>query len=1130
MLVAVILIKRQRRKRRRGEVKKTKKHGPVRTGKDLIARPSSLMIVSKNGDIIPTDGDPVRAQLSARAKGDKLWMAYRRCAAFDHLYLGNELMCLPDDQIQDVFVVLGLKRPPCALLAPLRTVGARFKATELSIASDDAQLDDVVDFLFAAIPDVLVERSIDCLALHAAKKEAAKQKKREEKEKITQKRRLRAELPLSAPSDGIIADGNESKYEYAEVLGEEEDDDGDNLLYEDNEALYEAFYAMIEDCRPAENDHLVPSPRGVRGLLSDAADRSVDEVDPLYWDVDHLSDDVDHLYDDIQTLQRNHMRRKGNENLRRTRPNREETYGLPDDGSDSEDDYGRGEYLDSSAYGIFPAAIHGDDHGLAETEGDYGLPFSEGDYGLNGTYQLGTDMKFRQMRLGDDVDINVDDEIKPGDGDVYPMAQLGDGQANMTRPMKRIEDLPEAKGTRGLRDYGEHVAANEKSPQGLPDYAEHMLAVDHRDAVDIEPPDTDEYYAKANCAEHFSGDKPELGEIGDITCELHVDDGFFRGTPRDLTGDPRDTCEHGDKHANRGGLMAQIAGDNHGNSVCCNNSILGQDERPSLSIVDMGSRRSSLNALRLLSEDQREGLRDMDAYARMQTLRSESDGCLDGSDCGIRPATIRGGTGEPVDYDLAVEGLRGGLECAHVNEDLEKSASERADGVGDDDQFPIPSQPGGRIMCHDSMDLEDDAGPAYITCLADGENAYAVPRPDEPTYAYATELKDDHDDKAASTEIMVDSGAARKSLASSCVVVSEAEDAASPAWSSVTGAVPVAGEEAIYEYAEGTADLSAVPLRRSVPIDSATATVTDNQRRITLRQVRDEATFETAAIVTDNRRRVTLWEVPDAATNEFATMTMEPPSTATPVPPTFREQGDMHWSKQNKGANEPAPIGKTVSKVSERKWTKDQKRKKSLVPVNHNEMAPQSSRDGDLEDVFIQLSKEPDGEHVNPTFSEPVAVARQLIPEAPALIDKGASKVSGRRWSKDQKRRKGLAPLESGTGSAGEFEAVSIRLNKVAGGQDVDPEVSGSIAVPRQQLNRSYSRKISFTRRSRRKSGINAAAGPAILDLDAPATTNLGELPQIENADADWNAIQTFLSAVAATAAAETTDAADTTA
>ena len=950
----------------------------------------------------------MRVELAAKVKSDRLCMAYRRCVAFDYLYLGNELMCLSDIQLQDVFAVLGIKRPPLALLAPLKTIGARFKATELSTASDEAKLEDVVDFLFLAFPDMLVERSIDCLALHTGKKEAAKQKKREEREKMKEEQRLRAELPLSESTDGIVtpmifADGDEPQYVEPEVplfasernnrhIIEYEDDnieDEDDYIDLDNEALYEAFCA---DYFPAENEYLSLNPRGVRGLLPDAADRSVEEVDPLYWDVDQFPDDP--VYDDMQTLQAQFAgdnagdymklsnsilgedeppslsimdmggRRSSLDALRllaenqreglrdidayarmqtlrsesdgyldsstygirpavdgvaygmsdlermrllRTSMNPEEIYGLPDYGSGSEDDYGRGEHLDSSEYGIRPAAIFGNAYGIPdhklpklrrpklEPEATYGLP----DDGS------GTEDDYSRGEYLDSSEHGIRPAAIDSEDHGLPKTERDYGHTGS----KGVCGLPKAKGRKpGMLSYAERMAAKKRSPPGLPEYAKHMLAVERHGAVRIEPPDTDNFYNKANSTDRVPlGDKPGLGEVDGIVRDLHDPD-------------------------------------------------------------------------------------------------------------------------KPVEHDPAVEGLRG---LRHGDDDLEQHGAERADGVGDDDQFPIPSQPGEQIVYLDSMDLEADAGLEYMTCLADGENAptHAVPRPDaEPTRAYGTTMQDDHDDKEAPTEIMVDSDAARESLASPCVVVSEAEDAASPAWSSVTGAVPAAGEEAIYEYADVATDLSAVPLRCSAPNDSATTTVTDNRRRITLREVPDEATYE------------------------FATMRRGTPSAATPTIP--ERESARRWSKQSK-----------------------------------------------------------------PT---------KTAPDALAPIGQGASKVSGRRWSKDQKRSKSLATLESG--AEGEFEAVSIRLNKGAGGQDVDPEVSGSIAVPRQQLNRSYSRKISFTRRSRRKSGINAAAGPAILDLDAPATTNLGELPQIENADADWNAIQTFLSAVAATAAAETTDAADTTA
>ena len=1108
-LVGVVLIKRHRRKRERGEAQ-----GPVRSGKDLtLSRPAPLAILSKNCNFIPTASDPVpvRVKIAAKAKGDRLWMAYRRCVAFDYLYLGNELMLLSDIQLEDVFVVLGIKRPPRALLAPLKTVGARFKATELSTASDEAQLEDVVDFLFSAIPDVLVEHSIDCLALHTAKKQAAKQKKREEREERIEKKRLRAELPLSAPVDGIVADGDEAQYADAEALGISEDED------EDEDDLYEDFYAMIEDYRPAENDYLVPNPRGCRGLLPDAADRSVEEVDPLYWDVDHLSDD--HLYDDMQTLQRNRMQR--NEGLFQGTPwdlggdarnndeHREQYAGdnatdyrlnMDDEPPSSfvvdiasrrssvatlrqlSERHGEGprdlaayarmeklrsehdEFLDSRDYGARPVTTDDSDYGNHELltlrrakmnpEETYGLrdegSDSDDDYG-RGEYLDSSDYASRPAAVrGNGLpETERDYGLSDSEEDYYGLAEANEGTYGLAGANE---------GTCGLPDYAEHMAAKEHSPRGLPDYSAHMLAVDHRDAVDIEPLDTDDFYVMSNSTERFSfGDKSGLGEAGDITCDL---------------------------------------------------------QEP----------------------------------------------------------------GEPAGYDLAVEGLRG-LECAHGDEEPEQHAYERADGFCDDDQFPIPSQPGGQqIVYLDSMDLEADleadARPGYITCLADGENApaYAVPRTDaEPTYVYASELTTELNDDY----VIVDPGPARGSFESPCAMVSEAEHAVSPTSSSATEAVSAAGEDAIYAYADGNdamdasrsatpllppvdadgdgvvpcamtewgeqhwqhsrTDLSAAPLRGSAPSDTAANKVA--MRRNTLREVAEEATYDTAAAtVTVTMRRNTLRDVPDEAdeadeaTYEYATLRRETPSTATPVTRGSMQRQSTQRKRTKATPDAPVQIG---GKRASRRWSKDQKRKKSLVPDDPAE-AVQSSRDGGLEAVSIRLNKETDGEHVNPTFSGPVAVARQQSREVPG---KEASKAGGRRWSKDQKRKKSLVPPESDT--AGGFEAVSIRLTKGAGsvddfwgngaGKDVNPAFSGPVAAPRQPrqpMTRNYSRKLTFTGRSMRKAGINT--GPGILDLDA--STDQDEPPEVEDGGADWDDIQTFLTAVAATTAAEAADTADTTA
>ena len=1012
MLVAVILIKRQRRKRRRGEVKKTKKHGPVRTGKDLIARPSSLMIVSKNGDIIPTDGDPVRAQLSARAKGDKLWMAYRRCAAFDHLYLGNELMCLPDDQIQDVFVVLGLKRPPCALLAPLRTVGARFKATELSIASDDAQLDDVVDFLFAAIPDVLVERSIDCLALHTAKKEAVKQKKREERDKLKEETRLHAELAVSAPDAGIVAvsapdagrvaDGGERQYEYSEVLGEDEsqdesaygcviitatrkepmymstpvvfdgaegdyddDEDDDDLLYE---GLYEALYAMIEECRPAED--------GYRGLLPDTSDRSVGEVDPLYWDLDHLSDD--HIYDDISMLQRDRMRR--NEDLFRGTPwdLTGDTYANGDQHANRGGDcgsglYGNGHHLEDDleppssstvdvrgrrssidalrllfddqregdAYARMQTTKHGDDYGLHDTEGDYGL---------NGTYQLGADMKLR-MRLGDDVDINLDDQysvIKSGDGDIYPMAQpdadedyglhgtyqlgtdmklrmpLGDDvdinlddeikHGSDVYPMAQPGNMPATTTTTTINTATPTTTTVTPTPGALSDCSEHMLVVEHRDAVSIfERPDTEYVEVPAYATRRLPfGDRPELGEAG-----RRPGDQYDQEDPVDydlaleaLLGLACAPDDEGLEPAD--GDFVRRRSDSYDRSLCPSDA----DEEPAHGDGDLIRRRS-------------------DSYDR-SLCPSDADE-------------------EPVHGD-------GDLRSDSYDRSLCPSDEESFQGVND--QFPIASQTGAQLAFPDLMDLAADAGAAHVDSMemeADAGAVYLdsmdlvnpvylesidlVKADAGEVYLDATDLQADLDpadylscvddgenERYAVARPLVGPGTARESLESmhGAVFVSEAEDASSPALSPVAGvgAVPPVtpptpvyqGEESEKQLAKRRLSAESAESAESTYAEPSSYTCVEEREPIyeyaavngaldlsavPLRAAPDGAD---SAAPTGNRRRMTLWEVStedavreepdkdaDEVLYEFATMRRGKPSAATPTMPAFPEQGvGMH--------------------------------------------------------------------------------------------------------------------------------------------------------------------------------------------------------------------------------------------
>ena len=38
-------------------------------------------------------------------RGDRLWADFRRCVSFDHMYFGNKLLTLRDEQLEDVYVV-----------------------------------------------------------------------------------------------------------------------------------------------------------------------------------------------------------------------------------------------------------------------------------------------------------------------------------------------------------------------------------------------------------------------------------------------------------------------------------------------------------------------------------------------------------------------------------------------------------------------------------------------------------------------------------------------------------------------------------------------------------------------------------------------------------------------------------------------------------------------------------------------------------------------------------------------------------------------------------------------------------------------------------------------------------------
>ena len=314
VIVAGVVVKHhrsqitERGKRERGEAA----HGPVAggdTGKNLtlnIVRSTAhhAIVSSINPEYNPTAAPPMAPAVAAKAKqqGSRLWAVYRRCLSFDHMYYGNPLMDLTDTELQDVFTLLSIRPPPRALMASLKTVGTRFIS---SAVASEAQLDDVTAFLFSALPDVLLERAIDCYALYVSRKTAAEQKRAEE---------MHPHLGGGGGGGNAAANENVGSGIYA-VANENVGSDIYSTMQEDPEQLdrdvditYEAFYAMIDDVIP---DRIRPTAAGCFASLAAEGDADTECYEvcdghtetQLYAVSD--ADPEDRVYDDIATLQRN---------------------------------------------------------------------------------------------------------------------------------------------------------------------------------------------------------------------------------------------------------------------------------------------------------------------------------------------------------------------------------------------------------------------------------------------------------------------------------------------------------------------------------------------------------------------------------------------------------------------------------------------------------------------------------------------------------------------------------------------------------------------------------------------------------------------------------------------------------
>eukprot|EP00037_Helgoeca_nana_P015140 m.141781 g.141781 ORF g.141781 m.141781 type:complete len:2442 (+) comp22882_c0_seq1:29-7354(+) len=217
-------------------------------------------------------------------RGDRLWSDFRRCIAFDTLYFGNKLLAVPDAALEDVYAILAMTCPTRSFFGPLREVGARFASQSIEKqAIDEMILDDLVDFIEKAMPDVLMERAIDmCAQIESAKQNSA--------------------------------------------------------------TAEEDFYQFIDGYVPEQNMYLAPD-GSCMGMRSDAADRELHQVDPLYYEPDEDDEGRSGGYSDIAS------------------------YAL---GGSDEDPYALG---DSNMYDV--AALHGEEECLYDTATSPDLDMAE---------------------------------------------------------------------------------------------------------------------------------------------------------------------------------------------------------------------------------------------------------------------------------------------------------------------------------------------------------------------------------------------------------------------------------------------------------------------------------------------------------------------------------------------------------------------------------------------------------------------------------------------------------------------------------------------------------------------------------------------------------------------------------
>jgi len=165
LCVSAIIWKRDRPKKKKDDVDDSIDIIPGASFAIASEFPHSTS-ASAVGIAINRVADPTIAPAALTERGDRLWADFRRVVGFDLQYFGNDLLALDDRQLQDAFAILAVTCPTESFFGPLRQVGNRFKAQVITdVDKDDAILDDLVDFLFASMPDVLVEQAIDVCAL-----------------------------------------------------------------------------------------------------------------------------------------------------------------------------------------------------------------------------------------------------------------------------------------------------------------------------------------------------------------------------------------------------------------------------------------------------------------------------------------------------------------------------------------------------------------------------------------------------------------------------------------------------------------------------------------------------------------------------------------------------------------------------------------------------------------------------------------------------------------------------------------------------------------------------------------------------------------------------------------------------